>query len=100
MKTDLELALECAVNVYHRYAVRQPMDDYLSRGEFSSLLKETAEPFLRNTVPVRPRRGGIGGFTEFLTTLSLVAIDAHNRSHKSPGGDHGHDHGHGHSHRH
>ncbi|XP_059727101.1 protein S100-A12-like [Haemorhous mexicanus] len=115
MKTDLELALECAVNVYHRYAARQPVDDYLSLGEFSSLLKETAEPFLRNTVPPKTTMDSYIGqlftkadanhdgrlkFTEFLTTLSLVAIDAHNRSHKSPGGDHGHHHGHGHSHRH
>ncbi|XP_021397802.2 protein S100-A12-like [Lonchura striata] len=115
MKTNLELALECVVNVYHRYAMRHPMDDYLSKNEFSKLLKETAEPFLKNTVP--PNTGtdsyiqqlftkadanhdGRLKFTEFLTTLSLVAIDAHNRSHKDPGGDHGHGHGHDHGHDH
>uniref|UniRef100_A0A8C0UDK7 S100/CaBP-9k-type calcium binding subdomain domain-containing protein n=1 Tax=Cyanistes caeruleus TaxID=156563 RepID=A0A8C0UDK7_CYACU len=41
MKTDLELALECAINVYHRYAARRPIDDYLSKNEFSKLLKDT-----------------------------------------------------------
>ncbi|KAM4880352.1 protein S100-A7-like [Sylvia borin] len=121
MKTDLELALECAVNVYHRYAARRPIDDYLSREEFSRLLKETAQPFLRDTAPPNTstdsyieqlfakadaNRDGRLKFTEFLTTLSLVAIDAHNRSHQ--GDDHGHghshdqghDHGHGHGHDH
>lgn len=53
MKTDLELALECAINIYHRYAIRNPMDDYLSRNEFAMLLKENAKPFLTDTVPVR-----------------------------------------------
>uniref|UniRef100_A0A8C3UTL3 S100/CaBP-9k-type calcium binding subdomain domain-containing protein n=1 Tax=Catharus ustulatus TaxID=91951 RepID=A0A8C3UTL3_CATUS len=96
MKTDLELALECAVNVYHRYAMRRPMDDYLSRSEFSKLLRDTAEPFLKADA----NRDGRLKFTEFLSTLSLVAIDAHNRSHEGPGGDHGHDHGHDHSHGH
>ncbi|KAM6330925.1 protein MRP-126-like [Alca torda] len=52
MKTDLELALECAINIYHQYAVRQPIDDYLSKNEFSELLKENAKPFLHNTVPL------------------------------------------------
>ncbi|XP_005058918.1 PREDICTED: protein S100-A9-like isoform X1 [Ficedula albicollis] len=117
MRTDLELALECAVNVYHRYALQRPLDDFLSRSEFSKLLKEEAEPFLRNTAPPNTstdtyinqlftkadaNRDGRLKFTEFLSTLSLVAIDAHNRSHQGSGGDHGHDHdhGHGHGHRH
>ncbi|XP_015739968.1 protein S100-A9-like [Coturnix japonica] len=114
MKTDLELALECAINIYHQYAIRNPMDDYLSRNEFSMLLKENAKPFLSDTVPPNvsideyikqlfaksdSNHDGRLKFTEFLTTLSLVAIDAHNRSHKQPG-DHGHDHGDGHSHGH
>ncbi|XP_065605081.1 protein S100-A9-like [Cyrtonyx montezumae] len=118
MKTDLELALECTINIYHQYAIRNPMDDYLSRSEFTTLLKENAKPFLEDTVPPNTsvddyikqlfskadgNRDGRLKFTEFLTTLNLVAIDAHNRSHKQPG-DHGHghshDHGHGHSHDH
>ncbi|XP_023797564.1 protein S100-A7-like, partial [Cyanistes caeruleus] len=109
MKTDLELALECAINVYHRYAARRPIDDYLSKNEFSKLLKDTAEPFLRNTAPPNTstdtyisqlfakadaNHDGRLKFTEFLTTLSLVAIDAHNRSHEGPGAGHGHGHGH------
>lgn len=57
MKTDLELALECAINIYHQYAMKCPIDDYLSKAEFSKLLKETAKPFLYNTVPVRAERG-------------------------------------------
>ncbi|XP_071435509.1 protein S100-A9-like [Pithys albifrons albifrons] len=115
MKTDLELALECTVNVFHQYAMRYPMDDYLSRAEFSKLLKDTAEPFLRNTTPPKTttddyikqlfqkadgNHDGRLKFTEFLTTLSQVAIDAHNRSHAGPGGDHGHGHDHGHHHGH
>ncbi|XP_041876722.1 protein S100-A9-like [Corvus kubaryi] len=121
MKTDLELALECAINIYHQYAMRRPIDDYLSKNEFSKLLKETAQPFLQNTLPPNTttdnyinqlftkadaNHDGRLKFTEFMTTLSLVAIDAHNRSHEGPGHghDHGHDHGHGpehgHGHRH
>lgn len=57
MKTDLELALECAVDVYHHYAIKNPLDDYLDKTEFSQLLKETAKPFLQNTLPVRAECG-------------------------------------------
>ncbi|XP_009814803.2 protein S100-A9-like [Gavia stellata] len=124
MKTDLELALECAINVYHQYAIKWPIDDYLNKTEFSKLLKETAKPFLKNTVPPNTsiddyisklfaradgNHDGRLKFTEFLTTLNLVIIDAHNRSHQhheshdprpdaghGHGHDHGHDHGHGH----
>lgn len=55
MKTDLELALECAINIYHQYAIKNPIDDYLDKSEFSQLLKETAKPFLHNTTPVRAK---------------------------------------------
>ncbi|XP_009999834.1 PREDICTED: protein S100-A7-like [Chaetura pelagica] len=110
MKTDLELALECVINVYHQYAIRNPMDDYLSKPEFSELLKENAKPFLHDTLPPNTttddyikqlftkadaNRDGRLKFTEFLTTLNGVFIDAHKRSHH-----HGHDHGHDHSHDH
>ncbi|KAM6190104.1 protein S100-A12-like [Sarcoramphus papa] len=117
MKTDLELALECVVNIYHQYAIKYPIDDYLNKGEFSDLLKETAKPFLYNTMPPNMsiddyisklftradhNHDGRLKFTEFLTTLNLVAIDAHNRSHQHPDAGHGHghshDHGHGHDH--
>uniref|UniRef100_A0A8C6YN11 Protein S100-A9-like n=1 Tax=Nothoprocta perdicaria TaxID=30464 RepID=A0A8C6YN11_NOTPE len=122
MKTDLELALECAVNVYHQYALKKPLDDYLDRGEFKALLKDTAKPFLDNTTPVRPglsadaymeqlfskadsNHDGRLKFTEFLSTLMLVVMEAHKRSHKDPnepghGHGHSHDHGHGHGHGH
>ncbi|XP_065516239.1 protein S100-A7-like [Lathamus discolor] len=122
MKTDLELALECAINIYHQYAIKNPIDDYLDKLEFSQLLKETAKPFLNNTKPpnvsvdeyisnlfAKADRNHDGRlkFTEFLTTLNLVVIEAHNRSHgrhghhhgadrgHDDGHDHGHDHGHG-----
>ncbi|KAK2518120.1 hypothetical protein Q9233_012631 [Columba guinea] len=125
MKTDLELALECIVNVYHQYAVKcPPIDDYLNKTEFSQLLKENAEPFLhRNMAPglsvdkyisqlfsrADKNRDGRLRFTEFLTTLSGVVIDAHERFHEchkrnkqqseaGQGHDHGHDHGHGPNH--
>ncbi|XP_009079041.1 PREDICTED: protein S100-A9-like [Acanthisitta chloris] len=118
MKTKMELAMESIINTYHQYSARDPLDDYLSKPEFSQLMKETAEHFLHNTIPPNmtiddyinklftkadANHDGRLKFTEFLTTLSLVAIDAHNKSHEGPGGDHGHDHdhggrGHGHSH--
>ncbi|KAK4807692.1 hypothetical protein QYF61_019390 [Mycteria americana] len=113
MKTDLELALDCIINVYHQYAVKKPIDDYLSKDEFSALLKENAQPFLRNTVPPKTsindyisklftradaNHNGRLKFTEFMTTLNRVFIDAHNRSHKHPAHpEGGHDHDHGHS---
>ncbi|XP_061215579.1 protein S100-A9-like [Neopsephotus bourkii] len=119
MKTDLELALECAINIYHQYAIKKPIDDYLDKPEFSQLLKETAKPFLQNTKPpsvsvdeyisnlfAKADRNHDGRlkFTEFLTTLNLVLIDAHNRSHGKHdhhhGAGHGHDHDHGHDHGH
>uniref|UniRef100_A0A8C3JJ56 S100/CaBP-9k-type calcium binding subdomain domain-containing protein n=1 Tax=Calidris pygmaea TaxID=425635 RepID=A0A8C3JJ56_9CHAR len=59
MKTDLELALECAINIYHQYAVKHPIDDYLSKDEFSELLKKNAKPFLHNTNQVRAKCGPI-----------------------------------------
>ncbi|XP_013797899.2 protein S100-A12-like [Apteryx mantelli] len=122
MKTDLELALDCAINIYHQYSVKKPLDDYLSRGEFRALLTENAKPFLTNTKPpglgidayidrlfvkADHNRDGRLKFTEFLTTLNLVAIEAHKRSHQHPnepghgqGQGQGHDHSHGHSHDH
>uniref|UniRef100_A0A8D0EVU0 EF-hand domain-containing protein n=1 Tax=Strix occidentalis caurina TaxID=311401 RepID=A0A8D0EVU0_STROC len=86
MKTDLELALECIINIYHQYAIKNPIDDYLSRDEFSELLKETpntsTDDYI-NTLFTRAdgNHDGRLKFTEFLSTLSLVTIDAHNRSH-------------------
>ncbi|XP_010146504.1 PREDICTED: uncharacterized protein LOC104507044 [Eurypyga helias] len=97
MKTDLELALECIINIYHQYAMKCPIDDYLNETEFSMLLKENAKPFLHNTMPrnmfidtyihklfIRADRNGSGRlkFIEFLTTLIEIVIDAHNRSHQ------------------
>ncbi|XP_061872415.1 protein S100-A12-like [Colius striatus] len=111
MKTDLELALECVVNIYHQYAIKWPIDDYLSKGEFSELLKETAKHFLYNTAPPNvpvddyikqlftkadANHDGRLKFTEFLTTLNLIVCDAHNRSHQHPGASHSHSHDHGH----
>ncbi|KAM9368500.1 protein S100-A12-like [Phaethornis superciliosus] len=115
MKTDLELALECIINIYHQYAIKNPLDDYLSKNEFSELLKKTAQPFLHNTLPPNTsvddyinklftkadgNHDGRLKFTEFLTTLNLVVIEAHKRSHQ--GHDHGHsqDHSHDHDHDH
>ncbi|XP_009577264.1 PREDICTED: protein S100-A9-like [Fulmarus glacialis] len=122
MKTDLELALECAINIYHQYAIKYPIDDYLSKPEFSELLKENAKPFLHSTIPPNTtvddyisklftradgNHNGRLKFTEFLTTLNLVVIDAHNRSHphprshdRHPDAGQEHDHGHGHDHGH
>ncbi|XP_074931157.1 protein S100-A12-like [Phalacrocorax aristotelis] len=118
MKTNLERALEDVVNVYHQYAIKKPIDDYLSKNEFSELLKENAKSFLHNTLPPNMsiddyisklfvtadcNHNGRLKFTEFLTTLNLAVIDAHNRSHqhrgshdKHPDAGHGHDHDHGH----
>ncbi|XP_064031853.1 protein S100-A12-like [Pogoniulus pusillus] len=108
MKTDLELALECAINIYHHYAIKNPLDDYLSKAEFSQLLRDTAQPFLHRTAPPNMSEDGYiqklfsqadGNhdgrlkFTEFLTILGLALGDAHKRSHEDPGHDHDHSHG-------
>uniref|UniRef100_A0A8B9B819 EF-hand domain-containing protein n=2 Tax=Anser TaxID=8842 RepID=A0A8B9B819_9AVES len=85
MKTDLELALECAINIYHQYAIKNPRDDYLSKSEFTQLMKETAKTFLTNTVPVRAElfketdlnKDKELSFEEFTIVLSKVADDAH-----------------------
>uniref|UniRef100_A0A8B9MFW7 EF-hand domain-containing protein n=1 Tax=Accipiter nisus TaxID=211598 RepID=A0A8B9MFW7_9AVES len=107
MKTDLELALECAINIYHQYAMKCPIDDYLSKAEFSKLLKETPNTSIDDYISKLFARAdhnhdGRLKFTEFLTTLNLVVIDAHNRSHQChsshdqhPDDSHGQDHGHG-----
>uniref|UniRef100_A0A663DZG7 EF-hand domain-containing protein n=1 Tax=Aquila chrysaetos chrysaetos TaxID=223781 RepID=A0A663DZG7_AQUCH len=87
MKTDLELALECAINIYHQYAMKCPIDDYLSKTEFLKLLKETPNTSIDDYISKLFARAdhnhdGRLKFTEFLTTLNLVVIDAHNRSHQ------------------
>lgn len=51
-KTQLEKELQCIVDIYHQYSFRNPIDDYLQKGEFKKLLKEQAADFLRNTKPV------------------------------------------------
>uniref|UniRef100_A0A7M4F5V1 EF-hand domain-containing protein n=1 Tax=Crocodylus porosus TaxID=8502 RepID=A0A7M4F5V1_CROPO len=83
--------LECIVNIYHQYAFRHPMDDYLQKNEFKKLLKEQAKYLESLFRKADVNRDGRIKFTEFLITLASVAIDVHNTSHK-PG------HGHGHSH--
>ncbi|KAM6106494.1 protein S100-A11-like [Pterocles gutturalis] len=117
MKTDLELALECVVNIYHQYALKcPPIDDYLNKYEFTMLLKETASPFLHSTMPpsvsiddyinklfdkADGNHNGRLKFTEFLKVLTCIAIDAHKRFHQCPGKslekqpDAGHSHDHG-----
>ncbi|CAI5798410.1 protein S100-A9-like [Podarcis lilfordi] len=99
MKTLMEKALECIVNIFHQYAIRNPMDDYLQFKEFEKLLKEQAQPFLKDTLPpgmnqdayikkmfekADKSRDGKLKFTEFLPVLELALIDAHNRSHRLP----------------
>ncbi|XP_069734674.1 protein S100-A12-like [Phaenicophaeus curvirostris] len=112
MKSDLELALECMVNIYHEYAPKdRPIDDYLNKREFSDLMRNNAQAFLADTRPPNTSEedyieklfaradsdhDGCLRFTEFLTTLNLVYIDAHNRSHKHSDVGHGHGHDHGH----
>ncbi|XP_060125628.1 protein S100-A12 [Zootoca vivipara] len=99
MKTLMEKALECIVHIFHQYAIRNPMDDYLQFKEFEKLLKEEARPFLKDTLPpgtnqdayikkmfekADKNRDGKLKFTEFLTVLEAALIDAHNRSHLLP----------------
>uniref|UniRef100_A0A8B9QS72 EF-hand domain-containing protein n=1 Tax=Apteryx owenii TaxID=8824 RepID=A0A8B9QS72_APTOW len=91
MKTDLELALDCAINIYHQYSVKKPLDDYLSRGEFRALLTENAKPFLTNTKPVRAKlfketdinKDRELSFEEFCIVLAKVTDDAHRIIHGS-----------------
>ncbi|XP_010142944.1 PREDICTED: protein S100-A8-like [Buceros rhinoceros silvestris] len=111
MKTDLELALECFVNVYHQHAIKNPIDNYLNKSEFSDLLKKEAKPFLHHTTPPNTpvdeyiaelfakadkNHDGRLKFTEFLTILCCIFNEAHERFHKHPDDSHSHDDDHGH----
>ncbi|XP_067395230.1 protein S100-A12-like [Emydura macquarii macquarii] len=114
MTTELEKSLEDAVNTYHRYAIKDPQDDYLHKKEFKLLLKENVQQFLRDTLPYGMKEdayidklftdadkdsSGYLKFTEFLHTLALLAINAHDNSHNTGDPDRGgRGHGHGHSH--
>ncbi|KAL8184602.1 UNVERIFIED_CONTAM: hypothetical protein K2H54_021602 [Gekko kuhli] len=121
MKTKLEQALECVVNVYHQYCILDPVDDYLHLREFRKMMKEQAQPFLQNTIPPNldqngyiealfqradRDRNGYLKFTECLWVLGAALDEAHERSHafdedeKTSGHGHGHSHGHGHGHSH
>nr|XP_056709493.1 protein S100-A8-like [Euleptes europaea] len=96
MKTKLEQALECVVNVYHRYCFLDPSDDYLQLKEFQKLMKEQAQPFLKDTTPphfsendfIRTLfqvadvdQNNYLKFTEFLIVFAALLKDAHERSH-------------------
>ncbi|XP_042296504.1 protein S100-A9-like [Sceloporus undulatus] len=110
MKTDLEKALDCMVNIFHQYCILNPIDDYLQMKEFEKLLKEQAQPFLKNTLPPNvtenayikqlfqkadKNKDGKLKFTEFMVVVGAALIEAHKRSHDL---SEGHGHGHGHSH--
>ncbi|XP_048366002.1 protein S100-A12-like [Sphaerodactylus townsendi] len=111
MKTKLEQALECVVNIYHQYCILDPVDDYLHLKEFQKLMKEQAKPFLKNTAPPNVSedayiqqmfqeadrdRSGYLKFTEFLIVAAEALDEAHERSHdldgdsKKPGCGHSH----------
>ncbi|XP_020666471.2 protein S100-A12 [Pogona vitticeps] len=108
MKTLMEQGLECVVNIFHQYCFGKHPDDYLQPGEFKKMLKEQAQPFLKDTTPDgvsqdayidqlfkkadRDHNGKLK-FTEVIVVVAGALIDAHNRSH-------GHEHGHGHGHSH
>ncbi|KAF7235498.1 hypothetical protein EYD10_17671, partial [Varanus komodoensis] len=114
MKTHLEQAMECVVNVYHQYCILDPVDDYLHLKEFSKLMKEQAQPFLKSTTPPNldqdgyikqlfekadKDKTGYLKFTEFFCVLGLALNEGHDRSHNlDEGHGHGHSHGHGHGH--
>ncbi|XP_061461997.1 protein S100-A8-like [Rhineura floridana] len=97
MKTQLEKALECVVNIYHQYCILDPSDDYLQFKEFRKMMKEQAQPFLKDTTPPNldqdayiqqlfnkadKDNSGYLKFTEFLQVLGATLKDAHDRSHK------------------
>ncbi|XP_015269604.1 PREDICTED: protein S100-A12-like [Gekko japonicus] len=122
MKTKMEQAMECVVNVYHQYCILDPVDDYLHPKEFQKLMKEQAQPFLKNTMPpsddqnsyieklfqqADKDKNGYLKFTEWLYVIGKTLNEAHERSHnlddddsKTPGHGHGHSHGPGHGHGH
>ncbi|XP_063002063.1 protein S100-A9-like [Elgaria multicarinata webbii] len=115
MKTQLEKALECVVDIYHRYCILDPQDDFLQFKEFRKLMKEQAQPFIKDTKPSNldeeayikqlfqqadTDQNNCLKFTEFLYVFGEALNDTHNRSHDL-GEDHGHSHGPpGHSHGH
>ncbi|XP_061485340.1 protein S100-A8-like [Rhineura floridana] len=97
MKTQLEKALECVVNIYRQYCILDPSDDYLQFKEFRNMMTEQAQPFLKNTTPPSLDQNayiqqlfkkadkddsGFLKFTEFLQVLQAALIGAHERSHK------------------
>nr|XP_056709831.1 protein S100-A7-like [Euleptes europaea] len=113
MKTKLEQAFECVVNVYHQYCILNPSDDYLQLKEFQKLMKEQAQPFLKDTAPPNMSqdayikqifqkadkdKNNYLKFTEFLYVFVGTLEDAHNRAHdlgedpSKSGGGHSHSH--------
>nr|XP_056709492.1 protein S100-A9-like [Euleptes europaea] len=107
MNTQLEQAFECVVNVYHQYCILDPVDDYLHLNEFQMLMKEQAQPFLRDTKPpylsenefIRQLfqqadrdQNNYLKFTEFLLVFAALLNDAHDKSHDVGGDSSGHSH--------
>ncbi|XP_062821140.1 protein S100-A9-like isoform X1 [Anolis carolinensis] len=112
MKTDMEKAMACVVDIFHQYCILSPIDDYLQRAEFDKLMKEQAQPFLKKTQPPNldqkayldqlfkkadKNHDAKLKFTEWATVLGLALNEAHDRSHDlgSDGGSGGHCHSHG-----
>ncbi|KAJ6652723.1 hypothetical protein lerEdw1_011165 [Lerista edwardsae] len=96
MKTELERTCDGVVRIYQQYAILDPIDDYLHFKEFKKLMEEQAQFFLKDTTPFRTtedtylqklfddadqEKTGYLKFSEFLSVLNLIQIDAHNRSH-------------------
>uniref|UniRef100_A0A663M6D0 EF-hand domain-containing protein n=1 Tax=Athene cunicularia TaxID=194338 RepID=A0A663M6D0_ATHCN len=85
MKTDLELALECVINIYHQYGKL----DLLNFNDFKTLLTEQAPTFLgyRNKTHSIFKETDLNKdkeltFEEFTIVLAKVTDDAHRIIHK------------------
>nr|XP_060613975.1 protein S100-A7-like [Anolis sagrei ordinatus]XP_060614101.1 protein S100-A7-like [Anolis sagrei ordinatus] len=111
MRTDMENAMVCMVDIFHQYSVLKPTDDYLQKAEFQKMMKEQAGEFLKRTMPPNLDINGYIEqlfkkadknndqklkFTEWLVVMVLALNDYHRRSHElgSDGGS-GHCHSHG-----
>ncbi|XP_077180372.1 protein S100-A12-like [Paroedura picta] len=121
MKTKLEQAMVCVVDIFHQYCLLKKIDDNLQFKEFRKLMQEQGQQFMNDTMPPNldqeayikqlfqeadKNKDGNVKFTEFLCTFARFLDNAHHRSHnldegeKTSGHGHGHAHGHGHGHSH
>ncbi|XP_042294867.1 protein S100-A12-like [Sceloporus undulatus] len=90
--SQMEIAIEAIINIFHQYSVRKPHPDKLSKGETKQLIEKELAGFLKNQV----NPAGIEAlfkeldqdqdkelsFEEFMQLITKVSIDTHTNLHK------------------